>query len=356
MGKMRFINFAIIASALFLGVGEAKPDVCPQFSAGTAVGALQSPLINEASGLAVSRKNANVLWTHNDKGGSPRIFAINRDGAHLGIYNLAGASARDYEDIAIGPGPAEGLDYLYIGDIGDNYGQWSEITIYRVAEPVVDSNQLPAVITLVDVDSITLQYPDGARNAETLMVDAPTKDIYIVTKEMPNSRVYRAPYPQSTNSTITMEYKCRLPWGTAVGGDISPAGNLIIVKGYSNASLWKVEEDSELWQAFSGPECSIPLVTEPQGEAIAFNSNGCGYFTVSENHYQPLYYFARDIEPLLANLDCDCDVDIHDYAIFASEYTELPTDSIADLNGNGRIDIGDLFTIANEWLLGVGDL
>ena len=70
--------------------------------------------------------------------------------------------------------------------------------------------------------------------------------------------------------------------------------------------------------------------------------------------YQPLYYFARDIEPLLANLDCDCDVDIHDYAIFAAEYTDLPNNSIADLNGNGRIDIGDLLTIANEWLLGVG--
>ncbi len=356
MGNMRFTSFAIIVFALFLGVPEATPDECPQFSAGTAVGALESPLIDEASGIAVSRKNANVLWTHNDKGGSARVFAMSGDGTHLGIYNLAGASARDYEDIAIGPGPAEGRDYLYIGDIGDNDGEWRDITIYRAAEPVVDSNQLPVVITLVDVDSITLRYPDGPKNAETLMVDAPTGDIYIISKEWPYSRVYHAPYPQSTNSTITLQYKSRLPWGMAVGGDISPAGNLVIVKDYSSASLWKVEDGSQPWEAFSGPECSIPLVLEPQGEAISFNSNGCGYFTVSEDRYQPLYYFARDIEPLPANLDCDCDVDIHDYAIFASKYAQSTNDSPADFNGDGRIDISDLFTIANQWLLGVEGL
>ena len=128
---------------------------------------------------------------------------------------------------------------------------------------------------------------------------------------------------------------------------------MIIVKGYYNASLWKIEEDSQVWQAFSGPECSIPLLYEPQGEAICFNSNGCGYFTVSEGLNQPLYYFARNIEPLIANLDRDCDVDMYDYSVFSSEFTYFPTDSCADLDGNGYVDIEDIAFYASEWLLGV---
>ena len=150
-----------------------------------------------------------------------------------------------------------------------------------------------------------------------------------------------------------MEYKTQLPWGWAVGGDISPKGNSIIVRNPAGASLWKVENGSQLWQAFLGTACSIPLIPEPQGEAICFNSNGCGYFTVSEGTYQPLYYFARNLEPLVANLDCDCDVDMHDYAVLAFEHTDLPNDSIADLDGNGYVDIVDFSIFANEWLLGV---
>jgi L-ribulokinase len=91
---MRFADFAIIVLALFFCIGEATAGDCPQFLAGTKVGALQSPLINEASGIAASRKNANVLWVHNDSDDSARIFAMSYDGTHLGIYNLAGASAR----------------------------------------------------------------------------------------------------------------------------------------------------------------------------------------------------------------------------------------------------------------------
>jgi len=289
---MRFLFFIIVVFALFLGVRGAASDDCPEISAGEVVGALESPLINEASGIAASRKNANVLWTHNDSGDSARVFAMSYDGTHLGIYNLADASARDCEDIAIGPGPVEGLDYLYVGDIGDNGGLYAYVTVYRVAEPVVDSNQSPVNLTLTGVDSIRLRYPDGPRDAETLMVDPVTRDIYIISKRTSYSRVYRAAYPQSTSCPTTLEYKCRLPWGWAVGGDISPSGNIVIVKGYHNASLWHRGQELNLWDAFAGRECSVPLKIEPQGEAICFDADGCGYYTVSEGIYQPIYYFA----------------------------------------------------------------
>jgi hypothetical protein len=42
----------------------------------TKTGNVQSSLVIEASGLAASRKNANVLWVHNDSGDSARVFAM----------------------------------------------------------------------------------------------------------------------------------------------------------------------------------------------------------------------------------------------------------------------------------------
>ena len=55
----------------------------------------------------------------------------------LGVCNIDGARCRDWEDIAIGPGPDPNQHYLYIGDIGDNRGEYREIVVYRVPEPRV---------------------------------------------------------------------------------------------------------------------------------------------------------------------------------------------------------------------------
>jgi hypothetical protein len=214
-------------------------------------------------------------------------------GKHLGVYNLAGAKNRNWEDIAIGPGPQANVDYIYAGEIGDNYSKCKSIKVYRVPEPNVDANQAPANVTLTNVETIELVYPDGPRDAETLLLDPLTKDIYIVSKEQ-TSKVYRAAYPQSTTGRTTLEQVAKLHWGMATGGDISPDGREIIVRGYFAASLWVRPKTEPMWKAFEGSECPIPIILEQQGEAICFDANGAGYYTTSEHRHQPIYYFGRD--------------------------------------------------------------
>lgn len=269
---------------------------CPEFRTGQITGTIQNSSINEASGIASSRKNINVLWVHNDSGDSARVFAMNAQGQHLGVYNLSGVGATDYEDISIGPGPIIGEDYLYIGDIGDNNAvRTGGVKVYRVQEPDVSENQSPVNVTLTEVETLILKYPDGARDAETLMVDPVYGDIYIVSKRETYSRVYVAFYPQA--STTVMTFVAELPWGWATGGDISPLRTEIIIRGYGNASLWQIPDYGFLWNAFDSAPCTIPLVSEPQGEAISFDAFGFGYFTLSEGLYQPIYYFARITQP-----------------------------------------------------------
>jgi len=272
----------------------------PTFLPGVSQGNLNSSAINEASGLAASRVNSSVLYVHNDSGDSARFFGINSAGRLVGTFRLTGASATDWEDIAVGPGPVTGRSYVYLGDIGDNNAvRTGGVQVYRVAEPTVSSGQSPPVdVNLSGVETFTLRYPDGARDAETLLSDPLTGDLYVVSKREDQSRVYRAPASALVNgATVTLQYKTSLPWGWATGGDISPDGDEILIRGYSNASLWSRPPGTNLWDAFAYAGVSVPLVSEPQGEAIGFDAAGWGYYTTSEGSYPALYYFNRVPEP-----------------------------------------------------------
>ena len=315
-----------------------------QFLPGVAVGTVANGSVDEASGLSGSRANPGVLWVHNDSGDSARAFAMNTAGDHLGIYNITGAGAWDWEDMAIGPGPAAG-DYLYLGDIGDNYAIRGSIKVYRVPEPAVDPNQSPVTVNLAGAESITLQYPDGARDAETLMVDPLSGDLYVVSKRESQSRVYRAAYPQSTGGTVTMDYLGQLPWGWATGGDISPDGDEILIRGYSNASLWTRGSGQSIWDALASAPVTVPVASEPQGEAIGFDAVGDGYFTVSESSHQPIYYYER-IGP--GDFDEDGDVDCDDIDEMQGAVVAGSGDLTYDLDEDGDVDCDDLrFLIRN---------
>ena len=98
------------------------------------------------------------MWSHNDSGDDNIIYALNLRGEHLGIYTIEGVDARDWEDMAVGPGPDEGESYIYIGEIGDNYSQYDEKYIYRIPEPDVNADQEPVETTLTGVETITYQY------------------------------------------------------------------------------------------------------------------------------------------------------------------------------------------------------
>ncbi len=266
-----------------------------KFFSGKQVGAVQTTLIAEASGIVASRKYPGVLWVHNDSGGSARVYAINPEGKLLGTYRIKEAHCRDWEDIAIGPGPDPQREYLYVGDIGDNRARRPSITVYRVPEPKIDPNHVLTEMEIGPADSIDLVYPDGSKDAETLMVDPLNGDIYVIAKREFFCRVYQAAYPQSTKKRTVMNLVATLPWGLAVGGDISPDGKLVIIRGLFNASMWVRPKGKELWRAFRTKHFRLELMQEPQGEGICFDADGRGYFTIGEMQRPPIYYFAGSI-------------------------------------------------------------
>jgi len=268
----------------------------PDFGQRADRGLIQNDQITEASGLAASRKQLGVLWTHNDSGDESRIFVLNSAGVHLGIVRLVGVSARDWEDIAIGPGPDPGTDYLYIGDFGDNNALFDLKTIYRLREPEYHANQAVRDTAITDFDAITFRYPDGKRDVESLLIDPLTRDIYVVSKREAQVGVYRLAFPQSTTDVTVAERVAALNMTYVVGGDISASGLEIVIKTYTEIFYWKRERTQQVWQAFATVPVKVPYTPEPQGEAVCWAGDDSGYFTTSEEYQNipaRLYFYPR---------------------------------------------------------------
>ena len=100
-----------------------------------AVGNLESKKLREASGMVFSHLHDGVIYGHNDSGSSPPIYIFDTLGRDLGTIRVKDVYNRDWEDIAVGPGPDQNRSYIYVGEIKDNRGQWRSIRILRIPEP-----------------------------------------------------------------------------------------------------------------------------------------------------------------------------------------------------------------------------
>lgn len=258
---------------------------CPTFTASRRVGTIENPEIVEASGVVVSRDQPGVLWVHNDSGDRPRVFATNDHGDDLGVFVLVGASAMDWEDVAIGRGPAPGRSYLYLGDIGDNGEHREMIRIYRVVEPAITA---PIETRITGVDELELRYPDGPHNAETLMVDPISGALVVVVKTAePETPVFQVQVPtDGTSAVLEPVTDLTLDGAVATGGDISADGRWLAVRTYSRVFVWRRVHDEPLAAAFAREPCVTLLGDD--GEAFAWLPTGNGYVTLPEGNAAPI--------------------------------------------------------------------
>lgn len=276
--------FVIVAVIYLLSCNQERSFDHSYFEMGVSQGTLDNSQIDEASGLAASERNKGMFWTHNDSGGEADIFLIDDKGSHRATVHLQGIVNRDWEDIAVAPGPEEGKSYIYIGDIGDNGAVFKNKYIYRIEEPAISfAGDEVSEITVDDIDQIVFQLPGQPRDTEALMVDPQTKDIFILSKrEKERVNLYMLPYPQPVTDVFTAHFVMHVAVTGVTAGDISNAGNEVLIKSYKNVYYWRRETGESLEELFGKAPAKLPYKQEPQGEAIAFDRTGEGYYTLSE--------------------------------------------------------------------------
>lgn len=264
-------------------------------------GRLQNKQMNEISGIAASGILDDIYYVHNDSGDTSRFFAITPKGNIRSVIYFKGdpeekLGVADCEDIAVGPGPAAGKSYVYMGDIGDNKGDRKYITVYRLEEK---KNWIGGKDSIINATAVPvhLKYPDGPRDAEAMMVDPVEKLIYIVSKRTDSVTVYTSPLQYKANDTVTLTKRTKLffrgfrplKWITA--GDISKDGKQILLKNYDHVYYWKRNDNEPAWQTMRGKPAELHYKMEKQGEAIGFTPDGKGYYTTSEGVFAPIYYY-----------------------------------------------------------------
>jgi hypothetical protein len=229
-----------LAAALSMAVGTT---VAPSAPSGKVVFSFQDPEIVESSGLVAT---GDLFVTVNDSGDSGRVFVVDRSGRTVGTTTWADDPV-DVESLApAGPGQ------VWVGDTGDNRRGRDSITVLRVPYGATDQEVTPAGYELV--------YPDRAHDAETLMANPQTGQLFVVSKDIFGGTIYAAP------RRLSADHPNRLRavgegFSFATDGSFFPDGRHYIVRGYTSAAVYSFPDHERL--------DSFQLPQQDQGEGIA---------------------------------------------------------------------------------------
>jgi hypothetical protein len=274
------------------GTTSLASGCCTKFSLPSESGQITVSGLAELSGLAASRAHPGVLYAQSDSG-TGVVYAMSVTGTELGTFTLSNVKGIDWEDIAVGPGP-NSVSYIYVGDIGDNAAREGggtlrqDIIVYRLPEPNITATVSVGSQTITDWKRLRLKYPDGAHDAETLMVDPITGDLLIVTKEDSGaSKVFRAAGTTPPDTTTVLELQATLSIGVSgktsalvTAGDISPNGDSIILRTRGAILLWC--RQSTWASTFASAPAQLPDSVEPQAEALTFSADGKTWYSGGE--------------------------------------------------------------------------
>ena len=268
-GMTILLLLAYVTTVTLSQGARATTPTCQQSSAMVRV-----PGVSELSGLAVSRSLVGRLWTHNDSG-QPTLFALSADGTVSSRVQLTGVKLQDWEAVAVGPCPSGSC--VYAGDIGDNAARRQRVAVYRFPEPA--ASQTSAAVKEVFYGT----YPDGAHDAEALLV-APDGGMYIVTKgETGPIGLYRFPRDLRVGTVHTLESvgKPRNGAKTATtdritDGTVSANGQWVALRTARRVTFHRA---ASLFAGDWASDRAIDLkgVAEPQGEAVALGPAGAVY-------------------------------------------------------------------------------
>lgn len=267
-----------LASLALLAAGPAAAQsvwtIAPPSSV-VPLGTFADTLLYEASAAAASRSQPGVVWTLNDSGNAPWVFAVDTAGRTLGVFRVPGASNFDWETLTVSPCPAGSC--LVIGDTGDNPETRPGVVLYRVPEPVVHPSAAGELVSTAVPESLTIHYPDGPHDNEAIYADS-VGNIYFVTKGRTKGMLlFRLPAAAwAAGPTAVLERVDSLPITPDISighwvsdAALSPDGRRVAVRTYSAVFFFTVGVDGRL-SPDHGNECFFGHTLEPQGEGVTW--------------------------------------------------------------------------------------
>lgn len=306
---LRSFPFAV---ALVASSALARPAAEPSFSGPIIAGTLEAPPRNETSGIAASRRNADLLWVHDDSGGKDLLYAVGTNGALRGTLQIGGGvKNEDWEDLA--SVELDGKAWLVIGDVGDNDAKRRSVRVHFVEEPSAARLAVAGQLAERPAATLRLRYEDGPHDCEAIAIDARERALYLLTKRDTPPRLYRAPLPAPLqHGEVTARFVTivpQLPQPNAVQAllpghlgkrraqpcamDFLADGSAAVVLTYGDVLLFS-RQPGETWSAaFGRAPARLAAHNLPQAEAVCFSADGMAIFVASEISRTLLRYDRR---------------------------------------------------------------
>ena len=254
------VAMALLCLAGAGALALTRQPAAPAGPCAVAAGPIALKDVSEASGLAVSRRHPGILWSHNDSGNAPVLFAFDRDGAPRGRVRVP-VAMRDWEDISAAR--CDDTDCLFLADIGDNRSVRDAVTLYRVPEPALGDSETAAP------RRFTARYADGPHNAEAMFVLG--SDAFVITRDRIGA-LYRGTIPADAGSIISLQPVGSLGLPTVTDAEAAPDGRSVVVRTSREAAFYRA---AEITDGRATPYFRLRLDgwREPQGEAIAVDGH-----------------------------------------------------------------------------------
>jgi len=242
---------------------------------------IENKKINESSGLACSTRNKKLLWTHNDSGHMPIIYAMSSKGKDRGTFYLDDVVANDWEDMDAFE--YQGDHYLLIADTGDNYRLRWDYQIVIIKEPSVfnKNSKQKSQSTLSPAWSFVFKYEDNkSYDVESVAVDIVREKILLLSKRTSHSWLFELPLKPEDNDTPAVALKVAqlkdISRPSAL--DISADGQLMSINTYARIHRYRRAETDNKWHYDS----SLKYKKLFQPEAMCLRKDEKVYFVSSE--------------------------------------------------------------------------
>lgn len=281
-----------VAGAVASMPGAAAPEVSGRLPTG----------VKEASGLAVSRLEAGIWWTHDDSGGQPVLQAMTTDGTASGAVRVAGVKNVDWEDMA--SFTLEGRAWLLVADVGDNSSGRRNCRLHVIEEPAPAERRAAAergeAVAARVAWTIPVVYPDGPRDCEAVAVDAVAERVYLLAKRTKPHGLYVLPlrpmaesagearpgapiaeragemvaFPGAEGPAAFLPTPAGMYRGQPTGMDFAADGTAAVVLTYGDVLVYPKTKDETWAEALARPGRVLVPHGLAQAEAVAFGATG----------------------------------------------------------------------------------
>ena len=218
------MKYLITLIFLFFGLLTIKSQTASEITN------IQTPDLDENSGLIFYNNN---IITFNDSGGEANLYEINASTGNITrTVTITNATNVDWEDIT------QDASYIYIGDIGNNNGNRTDLKIYKIAKNDYNGSDDIAVAEIISysyADQLDFNSNPNNTNWDSEGLISYSDQLLIFSKNWVDNRVnvYSIPKTNGTYSALLeSSYNTN---GLITSAEISLNENIIYLIGYSNS-------------------------------------------------------------------------------------------------------------------------